>query len=74
VAREPFKIEKGIPVPESAYRWEDMQVGDSVFFADTMAYKRAASAAIHWAKRRRDRGGTIKFTVSRERRRIWRIA
>lgn len=57
-----MKIEKNIPMPETRktkYNWQDMEVGDSVFFAakKTQIYKEGASAH-SWG-----RSNNVKFTV-----------
>ena len=63
-----FKIEKGVPVPDK-YRWEDMEVSDSVYFAINTDFIKAKAAAHAWSRKHRP----IRFITDKKKRRIWRI-
>lgn len=66
-----YKIEKGVPIPESnaQYPWKEMEVGDS-FTVPIEKKRRLESARYAWGKRYGK-----KFTVKAEgdKARIWRI-
>lgn len=72
-----MKIEKGVPIPDKVptgrgrkYPWEEMEVGDSLFFDNKTEYEQARSASGAYA-----RNHEVKFTsrMTLEGYRIWRI-
>ena len=70
------EIESGVPIPDGSgvkrYRFEDMEVGDSMFFTEQRLIESAQTCAYDWALRHNE-----SFKVSRRKVeggwRLWRI-